>query len=575
VTGAGSTTLSDGNLFSTGNLALQGPGGNVLFGGSTAASSVFYFDGSLGQLRINTIGSAPRLTIAADDSTNLWNIDNTGGTLRVFRENYTDTGAGGGGAVRLSVTNAGVITFTGPINGSTTTPMFILDNEATSSQTVMEWRVAGTKRGSQRTDNGGNMVLNGNGTGAVYLAYDSGTGGVNFGNGATGVVASVNSSGEFLWASSQLSSGHGGSIELGGSGTPFLDFSNDTSSDFDVRLLLESDDVLKLDGGKLLTPQNSGEISAYDLGSYNLTGSGSDLCYWNLFGVVDYATRCTSLRSLKTNIEDLELGLDTIRQLVPRRYNWIKDGKADLGFVAEEVEAINPLLAEYDDNGKLTSVKYRHMIALAIEGIQELDGMVQDNTADVSSMQSQLNSGTFNNISNITVAGNTTTQTLTVRGTASINTLNVLTQANIASLTVAGDAQIQGKLTVTGDTEVADLYVNGKLISKGPVPQIVAGQALNGVLGASTAVNGTDGAGTIEVVIGANIPATGELAEITFDSAYATTPRIVLSGNNAKSAKLVAYITRTATGFKLVTDEPLEPNTTYLFDYIVIGAENP
>jgi hypothetical protein len=163
---------------------------------------------------------------------------------------------------------------------------------------------------------------------------------------------------------------------------------------------------------------------------------------------------------------------------------------------------------------------------------------------------------------------------LDVTGSASIGDLNVSGASTLQSLTVAGDTTLNGNLSVAGTTAVADLYVKGKLISKGPVPIITNGAALSGVLGASTSVSGTDGAGTVQVTIGANVPAGGELAEVQFDSAYTTPPRIVISGNNKESAKLGAYVTRTTTGFKIVNDDALNANTTYSFDYVVIGAEN-
>ncbi|RLB79645.1 MAG: hypothetical protein DRH17_13475 [Deltaproteobacteria bacterium] len=46
-----------------------------------------------------------------------------------------------------------------------------------------------------------------------------------------------------------LSSDQGSSIELGGSGTPYIDFSNDMTTDYDVRLRLTGDDTLALEGG--------------------------------------------------------------------------------------------------------------------------------------------------------------------------------------------------------------------------------------------------------------------------------------------------------------------------------------
>lgn len=43
----------------------------------------------------------------------------------------------------------------------------------------------------------------------------------------------------------------GGSIELGDRGTPYLDFSNDTSSDYDARLILVGDDALSFTGTRV------------------------------------------------------------------------------------------------------------------------------------------------------------------------------------------------------------------------------------------------------------------------------------------------------------------------------------
>ena len=178
-------------------------------------------------------------------------------------------------------------------------------------------------------------------------------------------------------------------------------------------------------------------------------------------------------------------------------------------------------------------------------------------------------------VSGILHAQAATIGTLQVTGTANIGNLNVSGQSTLTTLTVTGSAVVQGTLIVTGDVELANLYVNGKLISKGTAPQITAGTALQGVLSASVAVSGTDTAGTTELIIGANVPAGGELAEVTFSSAYGTAPKIVISGNSKKSAKLGAYVVRTPQGFKIMSDDPLEANTTYSFDYIIVETRNP
>ena len=52
-------------------------------------------------------------------------------------------------------------------------------------------------------------------------------------------------------------------------------------------------------------------------------------------------------------------------------------GQEDLGFIAEEVAALDPLLATYDEEGAPSGVKYRHMTALLTQGIQDLTQTVE------------------------------------------------------------------------------------------------------------------------------------------------------------------------------------------------------
>lgn len=56
---------------------------------------------------------------------------------------------------------------------------------------------------------------------------------------------------------------------------------------------------------------------------------------------------CTSLLKHKENIIDLPVGLSTLMQLQPRQFDWKKSGQTDLGFIAEEVEVVSSLLASY------------------------------------------------------------------------------------------------------------------------------------------------------------------------------------------------------------------------------------
>lgn len=90
---------------------------------------------------------------------------------------------------------------------------------------------------------------------------------------------------------------------------------------------------------------------------------------------------CSSLREKKDNVQDIAIGLNEVMKLRPVVFDWKDDevtgGMQDLGFIAEEVEAVSPLLGEYTD-GKLSSVKYRQMTAVLTKAIQEQQKMIEE-----------------------------------------------------------------------------------------------------------------------------------------------------------------------------------------------------
>jgi hypothetical protein len=76
----------------------------------------------------------------------------------------------------------------------------------------------------------------------------------------------------------------------------------------------------------------------------------------------------------KQNVADLSQGLDAVMRLRPVEFDW-KDGFGrghDLGFIAEEVQGAVPILADYDLDGSLSSVKYTQVGPLLTKAVQEL-----------------------------------------------------------------------------------------------------------------------------------------------------------------------------------------------------------
>jgi hypothetical protein len=88
--------------------------------------------------------------------------------------------------------------------------------------------------------------------------------------------------------------------------------------------------------------------------------------------VVAFSTT-PSDQKLKTNIKDIEYGLDTIMKLNPKQYDWKKDNRKDIGFIAQEVEEVIPEIVKdnewFDD--KIKTLDYEKLTAVLIKAVQE------------------------------------------------------------------------------------------------------------------------------------------------------------------------------------------------------------
>ncbi|MDZ7744319.1 MAG: hypothetical protein U5K77_00955 [Candidatus Saccharibacteria bacterium] len=164
----------------------------------------------------------------------------------------------------------------------------------------------------------------------------------------------------------------------------------------------------------------------------------------------------------------------------------------------------------------------------------------------------------------------------------SVPMLNVSGPAVISNLTVTGNATVQGNLTVENNltvktaTVTSNLTVGGRILSHTTeTPAIELGGVLQGDKG-SVDLEGTDMAGTITFTTNEGVEIEkGILAKVLFaESVDDAIPRVNLMPVGAGSTGLDLYIERTADGFKVGSNTPLEPNKTYRFDYITITTTN-
>ena len=133
-------------------------------------------------------------------------------------------------------------------------------------------------------------------------------------------------------------------------------------------------------GSTLFQVQNSGSVGMPGLGTSTAAQTGY-MCWSSTGGAItiDSTNTClvSSLR-YKKNVLPLELGIDAVMKLRPISYEYkdgfmpdkFNPGRQD-GFIAEEVQKVDPRLVPLDSEGKPKSVEYAQMTALLARAIQD------------------------------------------------------------------------------------------------------------------------------------------------------------------------------------------------------------
>ncbi len=103
------------------------------------------------------------------------------------------------------------------------------------------------------------------------------------------------------------------------------------------------------------------------------TGS---VCYQDtVFG--DVIIKCSSSRQFKERITSFNSGVEMVEQLRPVTFHWKSSGAQDVGFIAEEVAVVHPLLVTYDD-GQVAGVKYERLTALLANAVKEQQATIEE-----------------------------------------------------------------------------------------------------------------------------------------------------------------------------------------------------
>jgi hypothetical protein len=134
--------------------------------------------------------------------------------------------------------------------------------------------------------------------------------------------------------------------------------------------------------------------------------------------------------------------------------------------------------------------------------------------------------------------------------------LNISGTLTTNDLVVMGNALFQGNITV-----------NGHIVTGGGTPLATALSAAG--TGATVAIDGNDSAGKITITTGSD-PATGDIGKIDFSKPFSNDARTNLTPMNGSAAELQYYYSSTNNNFTLKSNNPLAPNTTYIYSYWVV-----
>jgi hypothetical protein len=118
-----------------------------------------------------------------------------------------------------------------------------------------------------------------------------------------------------------------------------------------------------------------------------LDGGGSTSLCRN--GAAAIATCSSSLR-YKTDIGPFTGGFDVIERLRPITFTWIDGGLRDVGFGAEEVEKVEPLLVTYNDKGEVEGVKYDRITVALVNTAHEQQAQITPQQRQLELQQAQI-----------------------------------------------------------------------------------------------------------------------------------------------------------------------------------------
>ncbi len=138
------------------------------------------------------------------------------------------------------------------------------------------------------------------------------------------------------------------------------------------------------DGSPSMTIETAGTVKINTLGAGGITS----LCR----NPLNQISTCSSSLRYKTNIHPFSGGLSLLNHLRPITFDWKQGGMHDLGFGAEDIAAIEPLLVTRNDKGEVEGVKYDRISAVLVNAVQEQQKQISQQQAQLKLQRDEIES---------------------------------------------------------------------------------------------------------------------------------------------------------------------------------------
>jgi len=103
------------------------------------------------------------------------------------------------------------------------------------------------------------------------------------------------------------------------------------------------------------------------------SGGSTNLC----LGASNRIATCSSSLRYKADVRSFFGGLDLVRRLRPITFDWKEGGMHDVGFAAEEVNAVEPLLTTRNSKGEIEGVKYAQITTVLVNAVKEQQSEIE------------------------------------------------------------------------------------------------------------------------------------------------------------------------------------------------------